>query len=53
MVAIDFFTVPTATFRVLFVLLVMSHDRRRIIPWNVTDAPTSAWTARQLLEAVR
>ncbi len=50
-VAIDFFTVPTATFRVLFVLLVMSHDRRRIIHWNVTDAPSSAWTARQLLEA--
>ncbi len=42
---------PTATFRVLYVLLVMSHDRRRIIHFNVTDSPTSAWTARQLLEA--
>jgi putative transposase len=50
-VAVDFFTVPTATFRVLYVLLVMFHDRRRIIHMNVTDSPTSAWTARQLLEA--
>ena len=51
-VAGDFFTVPTATFRVLCVLLVMSHDRRKVILFNVTDSPTSAWTARQLLEAV-
>jgi len=50
-VAIDFFTVPTATFRVLYVLLIMSHDRRRIVHSNVTDSPSSAWTARQLLEA--
>jgi putative transposase len=50
-VAIDFFTVPTATFRVLYVLLVMSHDRRKIIHFNVTDSPSSAWTARQLIEA--
>jgi putative transposase len=50
-VAVDFFTVPTATFRVLYVLLIMSHDRRKIIHFNVTDSPTSAWTARQLLEA--
>ena len=41
-VAVDFFKVPTATFRVLYVLLVMSHDRRRIIHFNVTDSPTSA-----------
>jgi transposase InsO family protein len=50
-VALDFFTVPTATFRVLYVLLIRSHDRRRIIHVNVTDSPTSAWAARQLLEA--
>jgi transposase InsO family protein len=49
--AVDFFTVPTATFRVLYVLVVMSHDRRRIIHFNVTDSPSGAWTARQLLEA--
>ncbi len=49
--AIDFFTVPTATFRVLFVLVILSHDRRRILHFNVTEHPTAAWTARQLLEA--
>ncbi len=50
-VALDFFTVPTATFRILFVLIILSHDRRRILHVNVTAHPTSAWTARQLLEA--
>jgi transposase InsO family protein len=50
-VAIDFLTVPTATFRVLYVLVIMSHDRRRILHVNVTDAPTSRWTARQMVEA--
>ena len=47
--ALDFFTVPTATFRVLFVLIILSHDRRRVLHFDVTDHPTSAWTARQLL----
>lgn len=42
---------PTATFRVLFVLIVVSHDRRRIAHFNVTAHPTAAWTARQLVEA--
>jgi putative transposase len=50
-VAIDFFTVPTVTFRVLYVLLVMSHDRRKIIHVTVTDSPSSAWTTQQLREA--
>ncbi len=50
-IALDFFTVPTATFRILFVLIILSHDRRRILHVNVTAHPTSAWTARQLLEA--
>jgi putative transposase len=49
--SIDFFTVPTATFRVLFVFIVLSHDRRRIVHANVTAHPTSAWTAQQLREA--
>jgi len=49
--SVDFFTVPTATFRVLFVLLVLSHDRRRIVHFNVTAHPTAAWTAQQLREA--
>jgi putative transposase len=50
-VAIDFFVVPTATFRVLYVFLVMSHDRRRILHFNVTTSPSAQWTAQQLLEA--
>jgi putative transposase len=49
--SIDFFTVPTATFRVLFVFVVLSHDRRRIVHVNVTAHPTAAWTAQQLLDA--
>jgi len=51
LVAIDLFTVPTATFRVLFVLVILSHDRRCILHFNATEHPTAAWTARQLLEA--
>ena len=50
-IALDFFTVPTATFKVLFVLIILSHDRRWILHFNVTEHPTAAWTARQLLEA--
>jgi putative transposase len=49
--SIDFFTVPTATFRVLFVFLVLSHDRRRIIHVNVTAHPTAAWTGQPLRAA--
>jgi putative transposase len=49
--AIDFFTVPTATFRVLFVFVVPSHERRRVLHFNVTEHPTAAWTAQQLREA--
>ena len=51
LIALDFFTVPTATFRVLFVLVVLSHDRRRLMHFNVTEHPTAGWTARQLIEA--
>src|SRR5215203_1855630 len=49
--SIDFFTFATATFRVLFVFVVLSHDRRRIVYLNVTAHPTAAWTAQQLREA--
>jgi putative transposase len=49
--ACDFFTVPTATFKVLYCFVVLSLDRRRILHINVTSHPTAAWTARQLLEA--
>ena len=47
----DFFTVTTATFRVLFVLVILSHDRRRVVPVKVTDHPTAAWTRQQIREA--
>jgi putative transposase len=49
--AMDFFIVPTATFRVLYVLLIMSHDRRRILHFNVTTSPSAHWTAQQVVEA--
>jgi len=51
LVSIDFFTVPSATFRVLFVLIVLAHDRRKIVHFNVTEYPTAEWTARQLVQA--
>jgi putative transposase len=51
LMALDFFTVPTATFRVLFVLVMLSHARRRLVHFNVTEHPTAEWMARQLLEA--
>jgi putative transposase len=51
LIALDFFTAPTVTFRVLFVLVVLSHGRRRLVHFNVTEHPTAEWTARQLLEA--
>jgi hypothetical protein len=51
LVSLDFFTVPTATFRVLFVLVVLAHDRRRIVHFNVTDHPTADWTSQQIVEA--
>ena len=51
-IAIDFFTVPTANFRVLFVLVVLSRGRRMILHTNATDAPTAEWRPRQIVEAV-
>ncbi len=50
-VAIDFFTVHTATFRTLYVFLVLSLDRRQVIFFNVTGKPTAAWTSLQLIQA--
>ena len=49
--AMDFFTVPTITFGVLYCFFVISHDRRRILHFNVTRHPTSAWIVQQLREA--
>jgi hypothetical protein len=51
LVAIDFFTVPTVTFKTLYVLLVLSLDRRRIISFNVADSPTADWIALQIVQA--
>ncbi len=51
LVSVDFFTVPTVTFRVLFVFVVLAHDRRRVVHFNVTDSPTAKWTAQQIVEA--
>src|SRR5580765_1218803 len=50
-VSTDFFVVPTATFRLLFVFLILSHDRRRIAHFAVTAHPTAEWTAQQLIAA--
>ena len=49
--AIDFLTVPTARFSILYVFVVISHDRRKIMHVNVTDHPSAAWTAQQVIEA--
>jgi putative transposase len=49
--SIDFFTVPTLTGRVLFVFVVLSNQRRRIVHFNVTEHPTAAWTAQQMIDA--
>jgi len=51
MASMDFFTVTTAWFRVLFVFVVLSHDRRRVVHFNVTEHPTEEWTAQQIREA--
>src|SRR5262249_5954349 len=49
--AMDFFTVPTATFRVLYCFFVISHNRRRVLHFNATEHPTSRWIGQQLREA--
>ena len=51
LVSVDFFVVPTLTFQVLFVFVVLAHDRRRILHLNVTRHPTAAWTAQQIRNA--
>ena len=51
LVSIDFFIVLTATFRVLFVFIVLAHNRRRIVHFNVTEHPAAQWRAQQIVEA--
>lgn len=50
-VAMDFFTVPTLTFRLIYCLFILSHDRRQILHFNVTHHPTQPWVVQQLREA--
>jgi transposase InsO family protein len=50
-VSVDFFLAPTMAFQLLFVFLILDHDRRRPLHFTVTSLPTEEWTARQLLEA--
>ena len=50
LVSVDFFTVPTVRFQVLYVFLVLAHDWRRILHFGVTAHPTAEWTAQQLRE---
>ena len=51
LVSIDFFMVPTLDFKVLFVLVILAHDRRRVVHFHVTEHPTEQWTAQQIVEA--
>src|SRR6476660_7510828 len=51
LVSIDFFTVATIRLQVLYVFIVLAHDRRRIIHFNVTQHPTAGWAAQQIIEA--
>jgi hypothetical protein len=50
-VAIDFFTVPTATFRVLSVFVVLAQARQKVVHFAITEAPSACWTGQQLVNA--
>ncbi len=49
--AVDFFTVPTITFNVIYVFIVLLHENRKVIHFNVTMNPTAEWTAQQIVDA--
>lgn len=51
LVSVDFFTVPTVKFNILFVFVVLAHNRRKLIHFNITQNPTAQWTAQQIIEA--
>jgi transposase InsO family protein len=51
LVSCDFFIVPTVTCRVLFVFIMLAHERRRIVHCNITEHPTAQWTAQQIIAA--
>ena len=48
MASVDFFPVPTATFRLLFVFVVLLHARRRVLHFQVTEHPSQEWTMQQI-----
>jgi putative transposase len=51
MAAVDMFVVATATFKLLYAMIVLDHHRRRVIHFEVTENPTQFWLARQITEA--
>jgi putative transposase len=51
LIALDFFVVPTVTHTVLFVRLILAHERRRVVHVNITEYPTAQWTAQQVVDA--
>ena len=51
MAAMDFFVVPTVTCRLLYVLVIITHERRKVIHFNLTEVPTAAWAAQQVVNA--
>jgi putative transposase len=51
LVSVDFFAVPTVLFHIMFVFVVLAHDRRRILSINVTSNPSASWTANQIVQA--
>jgi len=51
LVSIDFVTVPTASFRILYVFLVLKQERRQVVHFNITTHPTAQWTGQQLVDA--
>ena len=51
LVVLDFFTVPTISFRILYVFVILEHERRRVVHFNVTMNPTAFWAGQQMIEA--
>ena len=51
LVSLDFFVIPTVTHTGLFVLLILAHERRRVVHFHITEHPTAQWTAQQVVEA--
>ena len=49
--SVNFFAVPTVTFRILYVFLVLRHERRQVVHFNITAHPTAQWTAQQIVKA--